>query len=208
MRASGLRLLQNTQFRLEHRLGDENHYTASPVYKCCGSQLLAKARISDCLPQLVGIDGVNGTGKSSLSRDLGKRLDSPVIETDSFIQYGDRHYPEILNLDELRSTLIDELKQRQVVIVEGIMLSIVLDAIDVAASSKVYVRHSLQNGTLSHSDLLDANVTETELLAKENEICRLVGIADDAPILARELITYHKRYRPYEHAHAILQTRF
>ena len=166
-----------------------------------------RARIVPGTPHLIGIDGVNFTGKSTLARSLGSALGCTVIECDDFIQDGNKPYPEILDLASLQSE-VELATALGVVVIDSLCLQLVLDALGMATSSQIYVRHSWPPNTYTHEALLDAEVGEEELLSEEDEICRAAGIADDDPILARELIAYHKRRRPHDNADAIYESCF
>jgi len=165
-------------------------------------------RIQKQLPHLVAVDGVNGTGKSRLSKIVGDALSCPVVDCDKFVRDGKQYYPEIIDLDSLGRTVRSALESKQRVVVEGIILLTVLDAMDLRPSTHLYVRHNWPLGSLTHRALLSPENSEAELIDEENEICRAAGIPDDAPILARELVTYHKRLRPHELADAIFDTCF
>lgn len=166
-----------------------------------------RARVVPGQLQLIGIDGVNGSGKSTLSTALGSALGCRIIHCDQFIQDGTRRYPEILDLKSLRSA-IESSETQGIVVIDGLCLQLVLNALGIATSSRIYVRHSWPQNTHAHDALLNARVGEEELLSRENEICRVAGIADDEPVLAREMITYHKRLRPHENADVIFDSCF
>jgi len=171
------------------------------------SELVAWLRAEKSLG-LVGVDGANRSGKTRLARRLAAELDCPLIECDLFIRNGTLPYPRILDLKCLASVVSAATVGTNSAIVESVMLRLVLDAIVQVKVFHVYVRHSWPVGCHTHRDLFDPERTERDLIAAENALCQAVGIDDDAPILARELIHYHKRYNPHENAHILYEVAF
>lgn len=154
---------------------------------------------------LVGIDGANGSGKSHLARQLAAALDCPLVECDLFIRNGTLAYPDILDLKCLASVVSAAIDRATPVIVEGVMLRLILNAIAQPQALHVYVRHSWPMGSHTHRDLFDPARTEQELIAEENFLCRAAGITDEEPILARELIVYHKQHSPHQRANILFE---
>jgi hypothetical protein len=157
---------------------------------------------------LIGLDGMYGTGKSSLSRLIGASLNCSVIECDLFIRNGELAYPEILDLKCLDDIVSVAVGRNRPIVVESIMLKLVLSAIKPTDAFHVYVRHSWPQGKLTHPELFDPTCTEEALISEENKLCRAAGIADDSPVLYRELISYHKQFSPHENANYLFETSF
>lgn len=157
---------------------------------------------------LIGLDGMYRTGKSSLSRRIGAFLNCPVIECDLFIRNGELAYPDILDLKCLDDIISVSVGRDRPVVVESIMLKLVLSAIRPTDAFHVYVRHSWPQGKLTHPELFDPTCTEEALISKENVLCRAFGIADESPVLDRELIRYHKQFLPHEKANFLFETSF
>jgi cytidylate kinase len=167
-----------------------------------------RTRLQQPVSHLIAVDGMPRSGKSGLGRRLAGLLNCPIVECDLFIRHGARAYPYVLDLDCLGHVVRKALDRNGPVLVEGVLLHDVLDALGTAASTSIYVRHSWPAGTLTHAALFDSERTETELLDEENELCRAAGIRDSEPVLARELITYHKRRRPHASADILFDVTF
>jgi len=85
----------------------------------------------------IGIDGVDGAGKSPLARFLSWQLGIPSLETDMFLKKGETfpslRYDELKNLVEFRH-LLD-----RPVIIEGLFLLEVLDNLNISPDILIYV---------------------------------------------------------------------
>lgn len=80
------------------------------------------------LPLLIGIDGFDGAGKSSLAAWLSWQLGMPAINLDLFIVPGTK--PLAFRTDHLAAILDSRLATRRPLIVEGILLLDALAEID------------------------------------------------------------------------------
>lgn len=158
--------------------------------------------------RLISVDGMPQSGKSTLAREICVSLGISLIECDNYIAHGQKFYPHTLDLDRLRTDLAAIHTAGKPVVVEGIMVSLVLQALSTRSDLTIYVRRRRENGLLARAELLDDAVSVESLLEEENEICRAAGISDSEPILARELIAYHKEVRPHANAMIIYETTF
>ena len=153
-------------------------------------------------PGIIGIDGLTASGKSWAAQQLSMSLGWPIVGCDGFVRYGKLFYPHVLDLPALNDTL--DTSQRPL-IVDGVMLRLVLQAIGIPATHNIYVRRRNLDGSLYSPEFFDS-FSAPDLLAAENELCRLVGIKDNEPILARELISYHEAFRPFELADIVFES--
>lgn len=73
---------------------------------------------------IVGIEGVCGSGKTYLGKQLAAQLNACLVSTDCFValQDEDTYYVDRLNLDELARVITNALRLRQSMILEGICL--------------------------------------------------------------------------------------
>jgi hypothetical protein len=95
----------------------------------------------------IGIDGVDGVGKSPLARFLSWQLGMPSIETDMFLEKGETYpslrYSDLKNLIEFRHTLDRPL------IIEGLYLLQVLDYLEINPDILIYVASKDFEGSFS-----------------------------------------------------------
>lgn len=158
--------------------------------------------------QVIAIDGGLGTGKSSLARRLAAKLDCPVIECALFIRDGTVPYPANLDLECLGEAISIAKQRSRLVIVEGIMLQLVLGALNLTQLLNIYIKRISSDGVLMDAEFFDSSETEVDLIAKENEVCRFAGIPDGCPVLHRQLIAYHKKRAPHQHANLLYEACF
>lgn len=86
---------------------------------------------------MIGIDGVDGVGKSTLARFLSWQLGIPSIETDMFLEKG-RTYPS-LRLDELSNLVEARHSLDRPIIIEGLYLLEILDCLNIDPDILIYV---------------------------------------------------------------------
>ncbi|MEO5812527.1 MAG: hypothetical protein ABIU96_15735 [Rhodanobacter sp.] len=156
--------------------------------------------------QVIGIDGADGAGKSSLADLLGASLACRVIHGDSFIRNRGMPYPNILDLQSLKNEISAFTSLHKPVIVESVMLKLVLDALPAATTFDVYVRHSWPKGQLTKPELFDNVVDERDVIADDDLFCNHFSL----PTLSipRELIEYHKKWNPHIQADVVFEACF
>lgn len=87
-------------------------------------------------PLLVGIDGIDGVGKTSLSKKI-ETLGYFRISLDDFIKKKSGGYFEFVNYKKLMKMLIS--KNGQPIVIEGVLLLKILEKINVSLNYFVYV---------------------------------------------------------------------
>jgi uridine kinase len=98
-------------------------------------------------PQLVGVEGFTGSGKSRLSNVLASELSAVVIHSDNYVLDGDATelYCERLNCDQLALALIHARATSRLVLVEGICLRETLRRLGQSAAYFIYVKRVAGN---------------------------------------------------------------
>ena len=95
----------------------------------------------------IGIDGVDGVGKSPLARFLSWQLGMPSVETDMFLKKGETfpslRYNELKNLVDFRHSL------DRPIIIEGLYLLEVLDHLEIDPEIFIYVTSKDFEGSFS-----------------------------------------------------------
>lgn len=163
-------------------------------------------RKSTTLPPgtLLGIDGMDGSGKSCLAEQLAPLLGAKHINLDDFLNPNQGGFLDHLRYDELRKA-ISQAMDTGPVIVEGDCLREVLGRLCLKAEINIYIKHDIvcgywQGGSFLNSGSLD------KALAEEEE--RDLRDADTLSGLRRELIIYHYQYLPQENADFVYERRF
>ena len=105
----------------------------------------------------IGVDGLDGAGKSVLARYLAWELDMPTVETDLYIVRGTN--PPSYRYRELGQLVAARHQSNRPLIIEGILLLQTLHNIDVKTDFLIYV----ESTTNHSSDRL------RELLRRYNE---------------------------------------
>ena len=87
---------------------------------------------------LIGVDGRDSEGKSTIARYLAYKLGMPAIETDTFLELGTGKYS--LRLDDLKRVIHGRLALDRPVILEGLFLLRTAEQLGVAVDLLVYAR--------------------------------------------------------------------
>jgi hypothetical protein len=115
-------------------------------------------RLAGLPPYLVGIDGRDGSGKTTLGRYLAWTFNISLIETDLFLVGGQdelKYYD-----DQIQRIIRVRLAKSRPVIVEGVALLRLLNRLCVKPDFLVYVRHPEQSSGRILESILDGYETE------------------------------------------------
>jgi len=111
----------------------------------------------------IGIDGVDGAGKSTLARFLSWQTEISLLETDLFRVSGkdgfDYRNEDLKRIIEFRHSL------NRPIIIEGIYLLQLLCKLDVKHDYLIYVEKANHNGNITWQD----NITQYELKYKPKD---------------------------------------
>lgn len=88
-------------------------------------------------PKIIAIDGDLGAGKTQLARALARQFGFPVVHLDDHIGAGAPSYVESIRIDAVRDAI---LAAGRPVVIEGICLRRVLDALDIVPDLHLYAR--------------------------------------------------------------------
>jgi 2-phosphoglycerate kinase len=172
-------------------------------------QLLAV--LSNLLPSatswLLGIDGEQRVGKTTLADDLASKLGAAVLHCDDFVENGRLAYPNALALQKLSAAVTKLRASGTSVIIEGVMLRLVLDAMQLQPNSVVYVRHVHPDGTLAHAHLFDSEKLQTAI-EEDTKFDATFFPNRKYSSLAREIFDYHQQRRPADVSDHVFDNRF
>jgi len=153
---------------------------------------------------VIGIDGKDGVGKSTLAITLADELDLELIEIDKYLIKNQGGYVDYIKYPILDEILRNAQKLQKSVIIEGICLIEVLERLMVKPDILIYVKRMMPNGWYD-SYYCEPNKNPEALLKnikESNEKAhKLFGSPppqqDD---LRFSIIEYHQEYKPTEKA--------
>ena len=156
---------------------------------------------------IIGIDGLDGVGKSYLAKELSEGLDAKMIELDEFLIKQQGIYVDSLRLDDLEK----EIAQRKCsVIVEGVCLLDAMEKVGQQLTILIYIKKVADYGIWHDKETCDpTDGAEDVINRKELGLQRFIELqleeghelsADEQnpslSTLTKELIRYHDQYRP------------
>ncbi|MDE5461164.1 hypothetical protein [Bradyrhizobium sp. CSS354] len=153
----------------------------------------------------IGLDGMDGVGKSTLARELADRLGGSVISLDDHLTRKQNGYILHIRGDELKAAIS---ASRSPMVIEGVCLLGVAHRCGFDVEVLVYVRRLSRNSGIWHEEeLCMAQRPADELKENERALRKAFSttdepgnIIDDDLGLTGELIDYHARWRPVERA--------
>ena len=129
-------------------------------------------------PLLIGIDGLDGAGKTSLASWLSWQLEMPAIHLDLYIVNGSK--PLRFRSEDLAQTLDARAKQGRPLIVEGVLLLQALSEIDYSPDFLVYVHKASHQSSLR--PLIQDYLTVFQSRSKAHEVVKWSSAKRDRQI--------------------------
>jgi hypothetical protein len=170
-----------------------------------GHQVEELASVPELLTRLkcgtsrrIGVDGTNGTRKTSVASVLASELQIQKVSLDDFLDKNQGGFVEFVRYDDLSR----QLRALDQFLVEGVCLLHVLDRVGASIDSLVYIKR-YHLGLWADERELDVSPDRLEeFLKKEREFSAiLAGTSDtDGPSLADDITRYHTQYRPHMRA--------
>ena len=136
---------------------------------------------------LVGLDGAYGSGKSTLAKAVAEKLDGIVLEVDRYTERNGKPYREQLRYEDLRRDLKTTRSDGKPVIVDGVCLLDVMDAVGAKVDALVYVKKVDRGSGIWQ----DQDTCDPEWIDLEHPLLKHPGAA-----LAREVAAYHQSRDP------------
>lgn len=99
----------------------------------------------------IAVDGVDGSGKSTLSRFLAWQLGMPVIETDLYIAANGSE-PKY-HLEDLKKAVAARHNEGRPLIIEGIMVLNILEKINLTPDFLIYVDRDGHTGAITWEEM-------------------------------------------------------
>jgi hypothetical protein len=162
---------------------------------------------------LIGIDGMDGVGKTTLAKQLKGALGATLVSLDEYLDRKKGAFARHIRCDDVNAILA---ARRQWAIVEGVCLREVAARCDFACDVHLYVRRISQSTGIWHDDDIALTLQSVEGLKKRDRELRQLAVmmdeseesqsdtrfADDTG-LRGELIDYHAKWDPVRSADLI-----
>lgn len=156
-------------------------------------------------PCCIGVDGVDGAGKSSISAAIASELDIPVIGLDDYVKKKQGGYVAYIDYVALAARIMNA----ENYLVEGVCLLDVLKSLGVDVDCLIYVKR-MSSGFWADEDVCEFPLGIEEAIRKSRQDTELIlkfkadqegrlytpGVADE-PSLREEIMRYHAQYSPH-----------
>jgi hypothetical protein len=165
--------------------------------------------------QLIGIDGFDGVGKTTLGKQIASAVGGRLLSLDNFLEKNLGAYLPYLRFAEQRDGIALDNKK---VILEGICLLAAAKLGELNIDALIYVRRIGKYGDWETEDIALAKRPAAELKRDATTMRSLIQsetVDDNAELqqvggalgLEGELIDYHAEFRPIASADAIFEVR-
>jgi hypothetical protein len=179
----------------------------------CGSADGVQRQIETSGWRRIGIDGVNGAGKSRLAQELSQALGIPVLDIDDYLHRHQGGYVDFMDYPALAAAI----RSMPALILEGACLRQVLSNLGTDLDGHIYVMR-MRNGLWADEDVCvfpDGVDAAIETLATDAAmIWRYLddpgehvapGQDEDSLQLTFEVMRYHCEFQPHEAADVIYE---
>lgn len=148
---------------------------------------LLQSAFQTALRGIIGIDGRDGVGKTTLAHALATATGGTVVSLDNFLRKTEEDYVSQLTQTDLRVAL--SVHQRPIII-EGVCLLAALESVREKPNLLIYVKR-LMFGWYWHDE---------EILNTQENVDILIERLSPITPLKEEIIRYHSQYKPLRQA--------
>lgn len=160
--------------------------------------------ISEGRAFIISIDGVGGTGKTTLAQTFSSKYTGVVLSLDNYLIPHKGTYIPNLRYDNLSDDLGMAIKGARVIIIEGICALTVLEKLNQVPDYSIYTRSVDKSGNWNDEYYYSEENDLNEIL---NQLDKIEARHPDEPDIAdhdRELVHYHIEKRPITNADFVL----
>lgn len=154
---------------------------------------------------LLGMDGADGHGKSTLARNLAERLHGIVIHVDEYLERDKKTYVEHVDVASLQRAIDEAGRQHSLVIVEGVCLGAVMERMQVEPDAVIFVQKLGQRGLLSDHHLFDGRDVDKHVADMNRALAAWKG--GRVPAFAIEVMRYIHDREPHRTAQVLYRWR-
>ncbi|HUC89889.1 MAG TPA: hypothetical protein VMR45_03735 [Patescibacteria group bacterium] len=153
--------------------------------------------IKTLFPRIITIDGVDGSGKSTLSKELHKVLGGTLLDEETYSVEGVGYF--VPETKKLKSDIAPCLKKLPI-IYESCFMEEILKTIGLKPDLRIYIKEMSQMDGWGYEYSLDCK-TEDEAV-KEIQQSIPNGLKANAKFDI-QMVKYHYQFRPHENADII-----
>ena len=159
---------------------------------------------------LVGIDGIDGAGKSTLAKELSTALDITHINLDDYVEKEKGNFVDFIDFEMLNESIN---KSETTVIVEGICLLEVLSRIGRSLDLLIYIKRISSYGAWRDEGECEIPGDIEEFIQKKKQelkaFCKATAKIEGSdynekdfsfPTLREEIFRYHYTHQPHKKA--------
>jgi hypothetical protein len=156
-------------------------------------------RVTDRKIRVIGIDGLDGVGKTFIAEKIAEQLNAGLVSLDDYLQKERETYVAHINCAEIRAVMNDSIMP---IVVEGVCLRAAAAHCGIPVDFYIYVRMINSSGRWNDEDICLCCELPEVLKASEREFGQLAdqllfsGNSDGNAGLRDELIDYHCQYSP------------
>jgi len=155
-----------------------------------------RARSND----VISLDGISGSGKSTVAIFLEQELGAKLVRIDYFLkgrEEGRKGYKEHINFKKLEEDIRKLMSDHKIIFVEGVMILEIFEKINIKPCLDIYVKPKknsprfsfLQNILSKSSDQIFFRLDAPRMKGPQANV-----------LLDKQLIEYHKNYKPVDKA--------
>jgi len=166
--------------------------------------------------RFIGIDGKDGSGKTTLAQQLKETISCKLISLDDYVDEKKGSYVSNLYIEEIHK----EIDKKQPTVIEGGCLLYAAELIGIKFDMLVYIKRIVPPEIwIDEDECNPKNPVEKFIENKERELQDFVHFEKrldeknlnttaksvELPKLEKEMIRYHAKYRPVERADYVLK---
>lgn len=165
--------------------------------------------------RIIGIDGMDGAGKSFIANKVATKFDLRHINLDDYVEKNKGQYAPNIKYDLLRRAIEQSQKP---IIIDGVCLLAILNNMSIEPDLLLYVKRMSSYGIWHDGDRCEVPEDIDAFISREKESlrsfakleARLEGIMTNCeevkyPELSEELIRYHYNFKPHDKASIIYE---
>lgn len=169
--------------------------------------------IADRKPSIIAIDGIYGSGKTTLAKELADRFGFGLIHSDNFLNKKTGEYYNAIRFDELRDQINS---YKEPIIIEGCCLLKILKRVGCTSEITVYVQRLQYGHWIDEEDFvttgdIEAFIEKRNADIYEFSVCHASALGEEFDEsdtdclsgLTKDLIRYHSAYEPHAVANVI-----